>query len=197
MDMPEVKLATQSNRDRILDTVALAFAADPLMRWLLPSAETYLKYFRPFADTYGGPSIESHSCYATTDFEGAAMWLPPDVAVDEDKMILLLAEAIAPALQEPAIELLSSLDQYHPDDNDCWYLAIIGVDPGQQHKGMGSTLMKHATAMLDEHGYLGYLESSNPMNISLYQRHGFEAMGEIRVADSPVITPMLRPRRAG
>ena len=59
---------------------------------------------------------------------------------------------------------------------------------------MGAALMKHVTSMLDESGRLGYLESSNPMNISLYQRHGFEIMGEIRVGDSPVVTPMLRQR---
>ena len=34
--------------------------------------------------------------------------------------------------------------------------------------------------LLDESGPLGYLESSNPENISLYQRQGFEIVGEIR-----------------
>ena len=48
--------------------------------------------------------------------------------------------------------------------------------------------------MLDENNYLGYLESSNPMNISLYMRHGFEIMDEIRIGDAPVITPMIRAR---
>ncbi|MCA1748539.1 MAG: hypothetical protein LC634_03060 [Sphingomonadales bacterium] len=42
-----------------------------------------------------------------------------------------------------------------------------------------------------------YLESSNPRNISLYLRHGFEIVGEIQHGSSPVMTPMLRPARAG
>ena len=48
---------------------------------------------------------------------------------------------------------------------------------------------------VDRDGLPAYLESSNPANISLYERHGFEVMGRIRVADSPVMTPMLRRPR--
>lgn len=63
-------------------------------------------------------------------------------------------------------------------------------------KGIGATLMKHGTRLLDENGYLGYLESSNPKNISLYERHGFEIMDEIRIGTVPVVTPTIRERRS-
>jgi sRNA-binding regulator protein Hfq len=42
---------------------------------------------------------------------------------------------------------------------------------------------------------MGYLESSNQKNISLYLRHGFEVMGEIQMGDSPIVTPMVRQKR--
>ena len=92
-------------------------------------------------------------------------------------------------------QVLAEIDTYHPHDDDCWYLPVIGVDPGHQGKGMGGTLMKRVARLLDEKGCVGYLESSNPMNISLYQRHGFEIMGQIQIDDSPVVTPMIRARR--
>ena len=41
-----------------------------------------------------------------------------------------------------------------------------------------------------------YLESSNPANVPLYQRHGFEVLGEIQVGSSPPVFPMYRPPRA-
>ena len=47
----------------------------------------------------------------------------------------------------------------------------------------------------DAAGLPAYLESSNPRNISLYERHGFEIMGRIQVGDGPLVTPMLRPPR--
>jgi len=57
-------------------------------------------------------------------------------------------------------------------------------------------LLQHTLAQTDARGLQSYLESSNPANIPLYQRHGFEVIREIRVGGSPVVTPMLRqPRR--
>jgi hypothetical protein len=40
-----------------------------------------------------------------------------------------------------------------------------------------------------------YLESTNPRNVSLYQRHGFEALGTIQKGSSPPLIPMLRKAR--
>jgi RimJ/RimL family protein N-acetyltransferase len=48
---------------------------------------------------------------------------------------------------------------------------------------------------IDAEGLPAYLESSNPRNISLYQRFGFEAIGEIRAGGSPPVVPMLRKAR--
>ena len=86
------------------------------------------------------------------------------------------------------------MDRFHPTEPH-WYLAIIGVEGAKQGRGLGAQLMEPALARCDEQGLIAYLESSNPANISLYQRHGFEVIGEIRVGDAPVVTPMLRPSR--
>lgn len=48
-------------------------------------------------------------------------------------------------------------------------------------------------ACIDEDHLHPYLESSNPANISLYRRHGFEVIREVRVGGSPPSIPMLRP----
>ena len=58
--------------------------------------------------------------------------------------------------------------------------------------GLGSLILKEALQVIDEQGKIAYLESSNPKNISLYLRHGFEVIGEIQVGSSPVVTPMIR-----
>jgi hypothetical protein len=36
---------------------------------------------------------------------------------------------------------------------------------------------------------------SNPRNISLYERHGFEIIGRIQAGAPPTLTPMLRRAR--
>ncbi len=86
------------------------------------------------------------------------------------------------------------MDEWHPEE-PLWYLPLIGVEPNPQGRGIGGALMRHAVARCDQDEALAYLESSNPRNISLYERHGFEGMGEIQVGAAPLITPMLRRPR--
>jgi ribosomal protein S18 acetylase RimI-like enzyme len=73
-----------------------------------------------------------------------------------------------------------------------WYLPLIAADPHWTGQGLGALLMKHALRRCDEEGIAAYLESSNPRNISFYERHGFEIIGEIQHGSSPTMTPMLR-----
>jgi hypothetical protein len=55
--------------------------------------------------------------------------------------------------------------------------------------------MKHAPLPCDRNHTLAYLESSNPRNLSLYLRHGFEITETIQVGSSPPLFPMVRKPR--
>jgi len=46
---------------------------------------------------------------------------------------------------------------------------------------------------VDEQHLHAYLESSNPANVPLYRRHGFEVVREIRMQGVPPVVPMVRP----
>ena len=89
------------------------------------------------------------------------------------------------------MQVFEQMDRYHPKE-PCWYLPLIGVDPAHQGRGCGSALLQYALAQCDADGLPAYLESSNPRNISLYLRHGFEIIGNIQAGSSPTMTPMLR-----
>jgi len=52
--------------------------------------------------------------------------------------------------------------------------------------------MKHALLACDREQKPAYLESSNPANLSLYERHGFEVVAEVSEGGSPITFPMLR-----
>jgi ribosomal protein S18 acetylase RimI-like enzyme len=83
------------------------------------------------------------------------------------------------------------MGRYHPSEPH-WYLPLIGVDPARQSQGHGSALMRHALAACDRDGRPAYLESTNPRNLPLYERHGFERLGTIQAGASPPLFPMLR-----
>jgi len=83
---------------------------------------------------------------------------------------------------------------FHPKEPH-WYLPIFGVDPARHGNGLGSALLRHATARTDAAGLPAYLESSNPRNVTFYERHGFVPVGTIQVGSSPPLVPMYRSPR--
>jgi predicted acetyltransferase len=71
------------------------------------------------------------------------------------------------------------------------------VDPSQQSKGFGSALLQHTLIQFDRDNKLAYLESSNPRNIPLYKRHGFELLGSIQIGTSPSIAQCCADLNSG
>ena len=181
-------------RQAAVGTLTLAFARDPIMRWFFPEPKDYLKSFPRFAAAFAGASFGAGAAWVSDGGSGASCWQPPGVHPDSDGIATALFSALDESKHATAEEMFGKMDEFHPQDPH-WYLAIIGVDSAYQGKGWGAQLMEPALARCDEDGVIAYLESSNPANISLYQRHGFEVIGEIRAGDAPVVTPMLRSAR--
>ncbi len=195
MEPPKVAKAGEDRRLAVQHTMTLGFSSDPVTRWLWPDAHVYLTHFPRFAGAFGGNSFECQTVFETDCHGAAAMWLPPGETSDGDVIEEILGATIAEDRMEEIGQFFGQMDEYHPHE-DHYYLAIIAADPAKTGRGLGAALMKHALAMVDEAGLPAYLESSNPRNISLYERHGFEVMGEIQVGSSPVMTPMYRAARA-
>ena len=194
----QVHIVAPDAREVGLSTIVTAFAADPLLRWILPCADKYLNHSAGIFDGFGGVAFDAGTAYQVADFAGVALWVPPSHAQhhdnDDAEFSSSLTQLVVPEQMEEVATVLTQMQSYHPD-YDCWYLPLIGVDPGHQGRGLGAQLMKYALASCDEAGLPAYLESSNPANISLYERFGFEVMGRIQTKTSPPVHPMLRPRQ--
>jgi len=54
-------ITTDQAQDRILSTLTLGFSADPIMRWLFPQADTYLKYFPEALKLFGGAAFDNNT----------------------------------------------------------------------------------------------------------------------------------------
>ena len=193
MNIPEVRTASQDEHDAVIHTVLVGFASDPLVRWFWPDATRYLAS-GPGFDAFGGAAVASGTAFVTGQLEGAALWMPPGVTGDDEAMAAYMMQTAPPEIMEDMLAVFEAMEASHPEE-DVWYLPLIGVDPAHQGKGFGAALMKAALEKVDEAGLPAYLESSNPRNISLYERHGFEVVTEIQVGSSPVVTPMYRQAR--
>lgn len=191
---PTIRRIEGTETLRAIDTLTMAFAADPTMRWLWPEADAYLRAFPRFVAAFGGRAFDHPGAHADDAFGGVALWLPPGVTPDGEAVVALFEETIAQPRLDDALAMLEKMDEHTPTEAH-WHLSFIGVDTSRQGEGLGSHVMHAGVAMCDEQGIPGYLESSNPANIPFYQRHGYEIAGEIRVGSSPVITPMWRAQR--
>ena len=195
MDQPRIRIVDRAEAPRATSVQMMAFSSDPIMRWLWPEPHEYLRHFPGLVRGFGGRAFEHGSAHVTVDFLGGSLWLPPGVGTDDEALEKLVNETVAEPARSEVFSILGQMGEAHPEEPH-WHLAFIGVDPTAQGQGIGAALLRYALARIDEQGLHGYLESSNPANISLYRRHGFEVIREIRVGGAPPVTPMLRvPRR--
>lgn len=191
---PQVETATATHESAVYETLMLAFASDPMARWSWPDGHVYLEIFPRFARAFGGAGFALSAAHRIGN-QAAALWLPPGVEPDEEAMGQLMEGSLNSEIQADVARIMEQMASFHPQEEH-WYLPMIGADPAHQGKGLGSALLNHALANCDRDGVAAYLESSNPRNISLYERHGFVQLGRIQAGSSPVVTPMLRkPRR--
>lgn len=193
--MPIVRSAGPGDQAQVLDVITLAFSADPVVRWAWPNPATYMATMPKVARAFGGNSFAHGSVDFVDGGGGAAMWLPPNVDPDSERLGAVMEASVSADILPDLSAVMEKMGQSHPHEPH-WYLPLIGVDPALHGRGLGSILMRRALERCDADGVPAYLESTNPRNVSLYRRHGFEILGAIQVGSSPPVVPMLRPRSA-
>lgn len=194
MTNPDVRIATGADEDALMTTLMLAFSGDPCMRYTFPKASDFTAVFRRFATAMGGGAVAAGTAYIGEDGSAGALWLAPGVEGDGETLGALIEAHVAADKQAVIGQVVEGMQHHHPHEPH-WYLAMIGVDPARQGEGLGSAVLKEGLRRCDAEGAAAYLESSNPKNIPLYERHGFEVIGVVQPADFPPLIPMLRPAR--
>jgi len=192
--MMPVTAITAQEIDQAVAVVCLAFSSDPAARWTYPDPDAYLRYFPRVVRAFGGKAFEHGTGHQVGGFRGAALWLPAGVHPDQEALGAIMQESLAPDRLEEVSSVFERMGGYHPAEPH-WYLPMIGVDPAHQGRGYGSALLRHALLQCDKDHLAAYLESSNPANVPLYERHGFVMLGKIQVGSSPPIFPMVRAAR--
>jgi len=184
---------TESNEQKkIIDIFTASFATDPIARWMYKDISTFLKCYPVFAAAFTKVSFETNNVYKIGDFSGAAAWVKPQEHVCENSIIDSIETTIEDEIKKNEIyEIFEKMDKFHPQE-PVWYLPLVGVEPFSSNKGLGHKLITQKLLQADKEGIATYLESTNPRNISFYERLGFKKLGSLSSATSPEIYPMLR-----
>ena len=190
----DIRSAGPDEIDPAVAALVAAFLTDPIARFAWSSPRDHLLAMPRVAHALGGAAFACGTAYVSADLCGTALWLPPGAHSDGEALEAITRETTVPEHLDDLLATFDRMASSHPDEPH-WYLPLVGVEPWSQGKGLGGALMRHAVERCDREGALAYLESSNPRNIPLYERHGFVVQGEIQVGAGPRVTPMLRHPR--
>ncbi len=164
-------------------TLARAFHDDPLMGYTIPDPA---ERKRLLPGVYA-PMIRfgflAGEVYATADadtLEGVALWLPPNAKWTRENIeasgMHLLANLIGNDAYQRYREVVGREWQARERDMTaaCWYLLLLGVQPGCQRRGLGGALMRPILERADAEQLPCYLETENQRNVAFYMKQGFD-----------------------
>lgn len=183
--------ATGSDRELAMATLELAFSADPVMRWFWPDPAVYRSAFPRFMSIIAGRAFDEGTAFWLDGGRAVALWLVPGGAIDDETLIELMLETVAPELLTDLSAFADAVQEFHPTAEH-WYLSVTGVDPFVQGRGHGSKLLHHALEACDRQGLPAYLEASTPRSLALYERFGFKEVGVVQAGSSPTVWAMFR-----
>ena len=198
----QTRAATRADIGDLSQTLARAFADDPVMKWMIPDAQVRRRRLpRLFAALTKHQHLDHGGVEVASSADGigaAALWDPPgrwqQTRGDELRTgpIMLWTLGTAVLRGQAAAELMK---KHHPEEPH-WYLAVIGSDPTVRGGGFGQALMRSRLDRVDAEHAPAYLESSNPVNVPYYERFGFEVTGEMVLPNGgPSLIPMWRQPR--
>ena len=175
-----------------------AFRDDPVHRWILPGEFDWALASDAFFAMVMRDLLRHDAVFTNEDCVGAALWVPPypQPATWRERLVMAACwyAAIGRRVSQVGVQL-ARIERAHPVEPH-WYLAVLGIDPRHQRRGLGSALMGPILARCDADRVPAYLESSKRSNVPFYERHGFRVLGELAIAGGPVIWRMQREAHA-
>lgn len=115
---------------------------------------------------------------------GAVALVPVDVPPPDEAVWRRVAE-----LHGDRVERLADVEPTEPPDG-AWTLATLGVAPAARGAGLGSRLVAAAHDALGDVPVV--LDTSDPRNVTLYERHGYRVVRRTDVPGGPSVWSMLR-----
>jgi len=193
---PRTRVVDASTAELATDILAGAFYRDPLWGWAFPDGERRFEQHRVVSGMFLDAAIRYPWVRMNESGTAVALWIPPggseltdEAAARFEPLIRSMLGADAPR----ALDAFAALEHAHPHDEPHYYLSLLGTDPQHVGRGYGLALLEDNLREIDALGMPAYLESSNPGNVALYARHGFEPRAAVSIPHGgPDIVTMWR-----
>ena len=70
--------------EEVKAAITLGFTADPLIRWIFPDPQKYLRSFAVWMDEFSKPAFENGGVFADENYYGGSLWHPPGIHLDSE-----------------------------------------------------------------------------------------------------------------
>jgi ribosomal protein S18 acetylase RimI-like enzyme len=188
-----------------IEALALSFDADPMFVALFGEErerrQRWLRFTMAAMLALVGP--DEHVFTTDDGVQGVIGLTPPGKYPPSQLRLLSFLAAFwkrpsmpmpTRALQKNGFAVLGAMEKLHHRE-DHLYVLVLGVHPDQKGRGFGRQLLAPSLELADRAGVPAYLETTNPANLGLYRRFGFEVVEEVRAWEgAPPLWTMLRPR---
>lgn len=170
------------------------------MSWFFRDDESRRRRLeRGFALFLSDIYLPHDQCFTPEQPAGGALWAPPGKWHLGPLAQLRLLPRMVSIFGRELPRLLRGIafvESKHPHEPH-YYLAVLGVEPEAQGRGLGGALMRPVLERCDHDGLPAYLEASTPRSRALYLRNGFEVVEEITFpGGGPPSWRMWRPPKA-
>jgi ribosomal protein S18 acetylase RimI-like enzyme len=182
MQTPNIARIREDQIDIAAGILARAFQLDPPMVYTVPDAAerarllpSFMKTFVTYTSMFGEPLTTAEKP------ESVALWLPLDdlsgtperdhqAGIDQIPAIFG-AEAFRRMMH---IAKISERFHLQTAPGKHLYLQFLGVEPARQGQGLGGALIRAMLQRADAERIPCYLDTFQPRNVPLYQKHGFK-----------------------
>ena len=178
-----VRIAQPDELALAADTLTAAFLDYPWTRHVIPE-DDYPERLRELQLLYVQYAQSLGIVVVTGACDGVIALLPPDIPGPEPHVIDRIVELHG--------DRITRLEHGDPPAA-AWKLETLGVRPERQGRGLASVLLDFALDEVSRRGgQLVALDTSDPRNVRLYERHGFRISSHVEGADRPPVWKMTR-----
>lgn len=194
LEQAAVRLAGPADVPPLTASLVAAFADDPIVTWSFPHPARRPRGASRFFSLALKHHVPQDVTWTAQRGEGGALWALPGRWHRSTIDTLRLCLGCAPSIgrRSPRVAWgLSGVERRHPTAPHL-YLAVLGVHPSAQGRGLGSALLAPGLALCDEERLPAYLETGKEENLRFYARHGFRVIDELRLPAGPRVWRMWR-----
>jgi len=184
-----VRPARDEDVSALAATLTRAFHDDPVTAWVYARERRRPFWANRFFRWQLQRLLPQGVSWTTDDRRGAALWALPDRWREDGQDTLRLLRSVLPGIvpRLPRVmKGLNAVEAVHPVRRHL-YLAVLGVEPAHQRKGLGSQLIRPGLELCDREALPAYLETSREGNLAFYGRHGFRVLDELVLPKGPPV----------